>query len=174
MFKVTSAGRRDHYCPRTKSTAPAIGRRSQSSTKPSTGPPPNAPQGHRGAGVLAHCAKKPPWSRSSTLPTAAQLSAPSRAELRLHLGLRPPRTGEISKGQGRRQQLTTALSRIPPSWLQPARESTARWAEIDPRDGSDPRRRRATGRGLGHLFLSQPIAIGLRVDPKRAGSPARP
>lgn len=52
----------------------------------------------QGCWVSAHCTKKPPWPCSSTPPTAAQLSAPSRAELRLHLGLRPPRTEEVSKG----------------------------------------------------------------------------
>lgn len=55
----------------------------------------------QGCWVPAPCAKKPPWSRSSAPPTAAQLSAPSRAELRLHLGLRPPRAEGIrDKGGG--------------------------------------------------------------------------
>lgn len=54
-----------------------------------------------GCWVPAHYIKKPPWSRSFAPPTAAQLSEPCGADLRLHFELRPQRAeGVRDKGDG--------------------------------------------------------------------------
>lgn len=124
-----------------------------------------------GCWVPAHCAKKPPWSRSSAPPTAAQLSASSRAELRLHL--RPPRAeGVRDKGRGG--------------------GSSPRLSRVFLHLGSNPRESAGhAGRKLipatevipdGGVSLDGDWAIisrrsqwqSDRVDPESAGSPARP
>lgn len=110
-------------CPRIRLTAPDLERRFQGHEAQHR----TSSLGTRSQGcwVPAHSAESHLVTRARTTHSC-QLSALSRAELGLHLGLRPRRVEEVRDNKNGLPQLTTALSRTPPSWFQPAREYRAR------------------------------------------------